>query len=144
MISCQSCDRILGFTAFAVGAGEILATVQIAMTAGLPYTVLTQPTLVEGLIPRFSSAAATDKVVKTSPDLRRLRREESDSCNQFSSKAAKASAFQPKAFFLLRARNVSSKSCWPYMVEKIVAATPNVAQVVNELEVKNQKATSSS
>jgi hyperosmotically inducible periplasmic protein len=30
------------------------------------------------------------------------------------------------------------------MVEKTVAATPNVAQVVNELEVKNQKATSSS
>lgn len=30
------------------------------------------------------------------------------------------------------------------MVEKVVAATPNVAQVVNELEVKNQKATSSS
>lgn len=29
------------------------------------------------------------------------------------------------------------------MVEKVVAATPNVAQVVNELEVKNQKATSS-
>ena len=51
-------DRILGFTAFGVGAGEILATVQIAMTAGLPYTalrdaVLTDPTLVEGLIPLF-------------------------------------------------------------------------------------------
>ena len=30
------------------------------------------------------------------------------------------------------------------MVEKVVAATPNVTQVVNELEVKNQKATSSS
>ena len=30
------------------------------------------------------------------------------------------------------------------MVEKVVAATPNVAQVVNEIEVKNQKATSSS
>jgi len=30
------------------------------------------------------------------------------------------------------------------MVEKTVAATPDVAQVVNELEVKNQKATSSS
>jgi osmotically-inducible protein OsmY len=28
------------------------------------------------------------------------------------------------------------------MVEKVVAATPNVTQVVNELEVKNQKATS--
>jgi pyruvate/2-oxoglutarate dehydrogenase complex dihydrolipoamide dehydrogenase (E3) component len=29
-------DRILGFTAFAVDAGEILATVQVAMIAGLP------------------------------------------------------------------------------------------------------------
>jgi pyruvate/2-oxoglutarate dehydrogenase complex dihydrolipoamide dehydrogenase (E3) component len=53
-------DRILGFTAFGVGAGEILAAVQIAMIAGLPYTalrdaVLTHPTLVEGLIPLFSS-----------------------------------------------------------------------------------------
>jgi pyruvate/2-oxoglutarate dehydrogenase complex dihydrolipoamide dehydrogenase (E3) component len=64
-------DRILGFTAFGVGAGEILATVQIAMIAGLPYTalrdaVLTHPTLVEGLIPLFSSAAsAHNKVVET-------------------------------------------------------------------------------
>jgi pyruvate/2-oxoglutarate dehydrogenase complex dihydrolipoamide dehydrogenase (E3) component len=54
-------DRILGFTAFGVGAGEIIATVQIAMNAALPYTalrdaILTHPTLVEGLIPLFSSA----------------------------------------------------------------------------------------
>ncbi|HEX3106642.1 MAG TPA: FAD-dependent oxidoreductase [Terriglobales bacterium] len=53
-------DRILGFTAFGVGAGEIMAAVQVAMIAGLPYTslrdaVLTHPTLVEGLIPLFSS-----------------------------------------------------------------------------------------
>jgi len=63
-------DRILGFTAFGVGAGEILATVQIAMIAGLPYTslrdaVLTHPTLVEGLIPLFSSAPSAHKVVDT-------------------------------------------------------------------------------
>jgi hypothetical protein len=56
-------DHILGFTTFGVGAGEILAAVQIAMIAGLPYTalraaVLTHPTLVEGLIPLFSSAAS--------------------------------------------------------------------------------------
>jgi pyruvate/2-oxoglutarate dehydrogenase complex dihydrolipoamide dehydrogenase (E3) component len=56
-------DGILGFTAFGVGAGEILAAVQTAMIAGLPYTalrdaVLTHPTLVEGLIPLFSSAAS--------------------------------------------------------------------------------------
>ncbi|UWZ82023.1 dihydrolipoyl dehydrogenase family protein [Occallatibacter riparius] len=53
-------DRILGFTAFGVGAAEIMSAVQIAMIAGLPYTrlrdaVLTHPTLVEGLIPLFSS-----------------------------------------------------------------------------------------
>jgi pyruvate/2-oxoglutarate dehydrogenase complex dihydrolipoamide dehydrogenase (E3) component len=56
-------DRILGFTAFGVGAGEIMAAVQIAMIAGLPYTalrdtVLTHPTLVEGFIPLFSSVAS--------------------------------------------------------------------------------------
>jgi pyruvate/2-oxoglutarate dehydrogenase complex dihydrolipoamide dehydrogenase (E3) component len=56
-------DRILGFTAFGVGAGEVLATVQVAMTAGLPYTalrdaVLTHPTLAEGLIPLFSTQVA--------------------------------------------------------------------------------------
>ena len=55
-------DHILGFTAFSVGAGEILGAVQLAMVAGLPYTalrdaVLTHPTLVEGLIPLFSSQA---------------------------------------------------------------------------------------
>src|SRR5579859_6496597 len=53
-------DRILGFTGFGVGAGEIMASVQIAMIAGLPCTalreaILTHPTLVEGLIPLFSS-----------------------------------------------------------------------------------------
>ena len=63
-------DRILGFTAFGVGAGEIMAAVQVAMTAGLPYTalrdaVLTHPTLVEGLIPLFSSAPSVHNVVET-------------------------------------------------------------------------------
>jgi pyruvate/2-oxoglutarate dehydrogenase complex dihydrolipoamide dehydrogenase (E3) component len=55
-------DHILGFTAFGVGAGEILGAVQFAMIGGLPYTalrdaVLTHPTLVEGLISLFSSVA---------------------------------------------------------------------------------------
>jgi pyruvate/2-oxoglutarate dehydrogenase complex dihydrolipoamide dehydrogenase (E3) component len=63
-------DRILGFTAFGVGAGEILAAVQVAMIAGLPYTglrdaVLTHPTLAEGLMPLFSSAASPHSVVET-------------------------------------------------------------------------------
>jgi pyruvate/2-oxoglutarate dehydrogenase complex dihydrolipoamide dehydrogenase (E3) component len=62
--------RILGFTAFGVGAGEILAAVQIAMIAGLPYTalrdaVLTHPTLAEGLIPLFSSAPSAHNVAET-------------------------------------------------------------------------------
>ena len=55
-------DRILGFTGLGVGAAEIMTAVQVAMIAGLPYTalrdaVITHPTLVEGLIPLFSSSA---------------------------------------------------------------------------------------
>jgi len=57
-------DRILGFTVFGVGAGEILAPVQVAMLANLPYTVLreaifTHPTLPEGLITLFAAVPAT-------------------------------------------------------------------------------------
>jgi len=53
-------DHILGFAAVGVGAGETLATVQIAMIAGSPYTalrdaVLTHPTLAEGLGVLFAS-----------------------------------------------------------------------------------------
>jgi pyruvate/2-oxoglutarate dehydrogenase complex dihydrolipoamide dehydrogenase (E3) component len=59
-------DRILGFTALGVGAAEIMTSVQIARSAGLPYTtlrdtILTHPTLVEGLIPLFSSPASVQK-----------------------------------------------------------------------------------
>lgn len=58
-------DRILGFTAFGVGAGEIMGAVQIAMLAGLPYTalrdaVLTHPTLLEGFIPLFSTVPSAE------------------------------------------------------------------------------------
>ena len=53
-------DRILGFTAFGAEAGEVMAVVQVAMLAGLPYTalrdaVLTHPTMAEGLAALFSS-----------------------------------------------------------------------------------------
>ena len=53
-------DLILGFTGFGVGAGEIMAPVQLAMSAGLPYTalrdlILTHPTLAEGLVSLFSA-----------------------------------------------------------------------------------------
>ena len=56
-------DRIVGFTAFGVGAAEVMTPVQIAMNAGVPYTalrdtILTHPTLAEGLIPLFSSSAS--------------------------------------------------------------------------------------
>jgi pyruvate/2-oxoglutarate dehydrogenase complex dihydrolipoamide dehydrogenase (E3) component len=68
-------DRLLGFTALGVSAGEILASVQIAMIAGLPFTalrdaVLIHPTLVEGLIPLFSSAASAHHVAQTTPTRR--------------------------------------------------------------------------
>jgi len=48
-------DRILGFTMFGAGAGDVMATVQTAMLAGLPYTalrdaVIAHPTMPEGLI----------------------------------------------------------------------------------------------
>jgi pyruvate/2-oxoglutarate dehydrogenase complex dihydrolipoamide dehydrogenase (E3) component len=60
-------DRILGFTGFGVGAGEILSSVQIAMLGGLPYTalrdaILTHPTLGEGLIHLFSSAPSAKEL----------------------------------------------------------------------------------
>ena len=53
-------DCILGFTMFGVMAGEVMATIQVAMIAGLPYTALreavfTHPTMLEGLIPLFSA-----------------------------------------------------------------------------------------
>jgi pyruvate/2-oxoglutarate dehydrogenase complex dihydrolipoamide dehydrogenase (E3) component len=47
-------DRILGFTMLGAGAGEVIAAVQSAMLAGLPYTelrdaILAHPTMAEGL-----------------------------------------------------------------------------------------------
>jgi pyruvate/2-oxoglutarate dehydrogenase complex dihydrolipoamide dehydrogenase (E3) component len=53
-------DRILGFTALGVAGGELIAVVQVAMSGGLPYTVLrdaifTHPTMPEGLIPLFAA-----------------------------------------------------------------------------------------
>lgn len=54
-------DRILGFTVFGVGGGEIMSAVQIAMLGNLPYSalrdaILTHPTLTEGLVTLFMSA----------------------------------------------------------------------------------------
>jgi pyruvate/2-oxoglutarate dehydrogenase complex dihydrolipoamide dehydrogenase (E3) component len=58
-------DETLGFTAFGVGAGEVMASVQIAMLAKLPYTalrdaVITHPTLTEGLVILFSAVPSRD------------------------------------------------------------------------------------
>jgi pyruvate/2-oxoglutarate dehydrogenase complex dihydrolipoamide dehydrogenase (E3) component len=59
-------DRILGFTAFGVAAGEMMSGVEIAMVAGLPYTklrdaILAHPTIMEGLMPLFSSAPSVQR-----------------------------------------------------------------------------------
>src|SRR5262249_11009961 len=56
-------DRILGFTAFGVEAGEVMPVVQVAMLAGLPCTalrdsILTHPTMAEGLVALFSAVPA--------------------------------------------------------------------------------------
>jgi pyruvate/2-oxoglutarate dehydrogenase complex dihydrolipoamide dehydrogenase (E3) component len=56
-------DRILGFTMLGSGAGEVIAAVQTAMLAGLPYTglrdaVLTHPTMAEGLTVLLASVPA--------------------------------------------------------------------------------------
>ena len=53
-------DRILGFTMLGPEAGEVMAAVQTAMLAGLPYTglrdaILMHPTMAEGLSTLFAS-----------------------------------------------------------------------------------------
>jgi pyruvate/2-oxoglutarate dehydrogenase complex dihydrolipoamide dehydrogenase (E3) component len=53
-------DRILGFTAFGVGVGDLLPVVQLAMSANLPYTairslIVTHPTISEGLVTLLSA-----------------------------------------------------------------------------------------
>jgi pyruvate/2-oxoglutarate dehydrogenase complex dihydrolipoamide dehydrogenase (E3) component len=65
-------DRILGFTMFGVMAGEVMATVQMAMIGGLPYTALrdaifTHPTMLEGLIPLFSAVPPISKSLGSAP-----------------------------------------------------------------------------
>jgi pyruvate/2-oxoglutarate dehydrogenase complex dihydrolipoamide dehydrogenase (E3) component len=62
----DECDHILGFTAFGSDAGEVMATVQVAMIAGLPYTALrdaifTHPTMSEGLIQLFIAVPPISK-----------------------------------------------------------------------------------
>ncbi len=59
-------ERILGFAALGVNAGEMLPAIQLAMTANLPYTllrdgILTHPTIAEGLIPLFNQIPSKTK-----------------------------------------------------------------------------------
>jgi len=59
----ESDDRILGFTMIGAQAGEVMAVVQTAMMAGLPYTRLrdadlTHPTFAEGLGFLFANTPA--------------------------------------------------------------------------------------
>ncbi len=56
-------DRILGFTMLGAEAGEVMAVVQTAMLAGMPYTglhdaILAHPTMAEGLGGLFSNVPA--------------------------------------------------------------------------------------
>jgi pyruvate/2-oxoglutarate dehydrogenase complex dihydrolipoamide dehydrogenase (E3) component len=67
-------DRILGFTAFGPEAGELMGTVQTAMLAGAPYTVLREavfahPTMTEGLKGLFAAVPerAGDRAGKVEP-----------------------------------------------------------------------------
>jgi pyruvate/2-oxoglutarate dehydrogenase complex dihydrolipoamide dehydrogenase (E3) component len=62
VISAQN-DQILGFTMIGSEAGEVMAAVQTAMLAGLPYTrlrdaVIAHLTFAEGLGPLFERVAA--------------------------------------------------------------------------------------
>jgi pyruvate/2-oxoglutarate dehydrogenase complex dihydrolipoamide dehydrogenase (E3) component len=65
LISAES-DEILGFTAFGTEAGEVLAVVQTAMLAPLPYTslrdaILAHPTMAEGLNVLFAAVPARSR-----------------------------------------------------------------------------------
>jgi pyruvate/2-oxoglutarate dehydrogenase complex dihydrolipoamide dehydrogenase (E3) component len=56
-------DRILGFTMIGADAGEVVAVVQIAMLADLPYrhlrdAMIAHPTMAEGLGPLLSGVPA--------------------------------------------------------------------------------------
>jgi len=64
-------DRILGFTMIGPEAGEVIAAVQTAMLAGLPYptlrdAVLAHPTMVEALDPLLSNVPAQAAAAKVS------------------------------------------------------------------------------
>jgi len=62
-------ERILGFSAFGAEVGETMASVQVAMIAGLPFTalrdaIITHPTMAEGLISLFAKVPPMPAVVR--------------------------------------------------------------------------------
>jgi pyruvate/2-oxoglutarate dehydrogenase complex dihydrolipoamide dehydrogenase (E3) component len=62
-------DRILGFTMLGVEAGEVVAVVQAAMLAEMPYprlrdAILAHPTMAEGLRSLFARVPATSAISK--------------------------------------------------------------------------------
>ncbi len=69
-------DRILGFMALGPEAGELMGTVQLAMVAGVPYTILrdtmfAHPTMTEGLKALFM--AVPQRLEKHAEESRRAR-----------------------------------------------------------------------
>lgn len=63
-------DRIVGFTMVGPEAGEVMAVVQTAMLAGVPYTllrdaILTHPTMAEGLNALFASVKPAEISTKS-------------------------------------------------------------------------------
>ena len=67
-------DRIIGFSMFGSEAGEVMASVQIAMIASLPFTslrdaIFAHPTMAEGLIPLFANVPTTTAPVRKQPAL---------------------------------------------------------------------------
>ena len=61
MLIAADSDEILGFTAFGADASELMAAVQVAMMAHMPYTALrggifAHPTVAEGLTALLGSA----------------------------------------------------------------------------------------
>lgn len=66
MLMDERSNRILGFTAFATEAGEVMAVVQTAMLSGAPFTllrdsILTHPTMAEGLALLLADVKARDR-----------------------------------------------------------------------------------
>jgi pyruvate/2-oxoglutarate dehydrogenase complex dihydrolipoamide dehydrogenase (E3) component len=66
MLIDEQSNRILGFTAFITGAGEVMAVVQTAMVSGAPFTllrdaILTHPTMAEGLGTLLEAVRSTEE-----------------------------------------------------------------------------------